>query len=72
MINKRPEDIQGKTNREIFPQESADYYSEGEQRVGQAVEAGRSMPPTVWKERFLPREVPPGKKSLTAAYFLAF
>lgn len=45
MINKRPEDIQGKTNRELFPQKSADHYSEGERRVwqsGQAVEAEES------------------------------
>jgi PAS domain S-box-containing protein len=45
MINKRPEDIKGRTDRELFPQEIADYYSAGEQRVwysGQAMQAEES------------------------------
>jgi PAS domain S-box-containing protein len=45
MINKRPENIQGKTDRDLFPQESTDHYSAVEQRVwysGQAMEAEES------------------------------
>lgn len=75
IINKRPEDIQGKTNRELFQEESADHYSEGEQRYGSRGRQWRqrsAILSTVWKERFLPREGSPGMKSVTAPNFLAF
>ncbi len=74
MINKRPEDIPGKTNREMFPPKSADHYSEGERRGsrGRQCRQRRAILSTIWKERFLLREGSPGMKRVTAPNFLAF